>query len=289
MVTLDDRLLGEKLQNYCSSSEDEGEKDDESEGNKNEKSTTKFIPASELEPPSSSSGSTERTGPKGVIHDWRRYKQLETEKREEQEKERQSLIKKLSITCRSHLDEEEAKKKENEAEEFFDADDEFFKEYASKLMQQMQERLLNSTRFGQVIELTRDEYTRAIDGENKNVTIIVHVYEQNVSACKTMNQYLRILAEQYPYVKFCRIQASLAQMSHNFIRNGCPALLVYRSGELLNSFISVVDKLEEDFVVSDVENLLQEHGYLTSAECVKTNTVRDSQPNDKDSANSDND
>lgn len=27
MVTLDDRLLGEKLQNYCSSSEDEGDDD----------------------------------------------------------------------------------------------------------------------------------------------------------------------------------------------------------------------------------------------------------------------
>ena len=41
------------------------------------------------------------------------------------------------------LDEEEAKKKEQE-EEFFDAEDEFFKEYRAKLMQQMQERFLNS-------------------------------------------------------------------------------------------------------------------------------------------------
>jgi hypothetical protein len=58
MTTLDDRLLGEKLQNYCSSSEDEG-RDSDDEGDKQEKSTTKFIPESELKPPNSSSGFTE--------------------------------------------------------------------------------------------------------------------------------------------------------------------------------------------------------------------------------------
>ncbi len=44
------------------------------------------------------------------------------------------------------LDDEEAKKKEEEKleDEFFDADDEFFKEYRAKLMSQMQQRLLNA-------------------------------------------------------------------------------------------------------------------------------------------------
>jgi len=58
MTTLDDRLLGEKLQNYCSSSEDEGGDSDDDNG-KQERSTTKFIPESELNLPSSSSGFTE--------------------------------------------------------------------------------------------------------------------------------------------------------------------------------------------------------------------------------------
>jgi len=42
------------------------------------------------------------------------------------------------------LDEEEAKKKEAEQEELFDPDDEFFKEYRAKVMEQMQQRLLNA-------------------------------------------------------------------------------------------------------------------------------------------------
>ncbi|CAF0876924.1 unnamed protein product [Adineta ricciae] len=283
MVTLDDRLLGEKLQNYCSSSsDDEDEGGNESDDGKRTKSSTKFIPEAELNAPSSSSGFTDKTGPKGVIADWRRFKQLETEKRDEQDKERKALVKKLAMTCRSYLDDEEAKKKEQEAqekleEEFFDTEDEFFKEYRAKLMYQMQQRLLNVPRFGKQFDLDRENFTNAIDGENKNVTIVVHVYEQAVEGCKLMNNCFQILAEQYPYVKFCRIQASEAQMSHNFIRNGCPAILVYRAGELLSSFISVTNKLGDDFVVSDVESLLQESGYLSAAECEKSNTVRDSQ------------
>ena len=44
-----------------------------------------------------------QTGPKGVLTDWREYKRLETEKREDQEKQRLELAKKLSITCRSEV------------------------------------------------------------------------------------------------------------------------------------------------------------------------------------------
>lgn len=73
-----------------------------------------------------------------------------------------------------------------------------------------------------------------------------------------MRNCFEILSEQYPYVKFCQIQASEAQLSHNFVKNGCPAILVYRGGELLSTFISITNKLGDDFVVTDVESLLQE-------------------------------
>lgn len=52
------------------------------------------------------------SGPKGVINDWRKYKQLEVEQKQEQKKEMERLIKKLSMTCRSDLDLEKDKEKE---------------------------------------------------------------------------------------------------------------------------------------------------------------------------------
>ena len=44
-----------------------------------------------------------QTGPKGVIQDYRRYKQLETEQRKEREKEIRSLAEKFSVSCQSSV------------------------------------------------------------------------------------------------------------------------------------------------------------------------------------------
>lgn len=57
------------------------------------------------------------SGPKGVINDWRKYKQLEVEQKQEQKKEMERLIKKLSMTCRSDLDLEKDKEKEKQLQE----------------------------------------------------------------------------------------------------------------------------------------------------------------------------
>lgn len=98
-LSLDDRLLGEKVDNYCSSSEDERENDsgDESVDNSCKESKPTFIPESKIP---EYKGSCTNTGPKGVLNDWREFKRLESEQREEQEQERQQLMKKLKMTCR---------------------------------------------------------------------------------------------------------------------------------------------------------------------------------------------
>ena len=100
MATLDDKLLGEKLHYYCSSSEDEGD-DNES-------------PACDSAPPSVApdGGASINTGPKGVIKDWQRYKQLEREERVEQEAEKKALAERLAMTCRTDKEDQEAKKRE---------------------------------------------------------------------------------------------------------------------------------------------------------------------------------
>ena len=106
MATLDDKLLGEKLHYYCSSSEDEGE----------EKESEERLPA----PPVSSDGGTSNTGPKGVIKDWQRYKQLEREEREEQDVEKLALAKRLAMTCRTDKEDQEAKEREENVDAEFE-------------------------------------------------------------------------------------------------------------------------------------------------------------------------
>ena len=108
MATLDDKLLGEKLHYYCSSSEDEADGGDEGadDGGKGDDSRTsaaaacaptpKFVPESELR-------NGHNTGPKGVMEDWRRFKQLERENRAEAAAEKEALTKKLAMTCREAI------------------------------------------------------------------------------------------------------------------------------------------------------------------------------------------
>nr|KAF6315126.1 phosducin like [Myotis myotis] len=111
MTTLDDKLLGEKLQYYYSSSEDE---DDHKDRGRGALAGGSSMPVGAK---LAGEGISVNTGPKGVINDWRRFKQLETEQREEQCREVEKLIKKLSMTCRSHLDEEKEQQKQKDLQE----------------------------------------------------------------------------------------------------------------------------------------------------------------------------
>ncbi|EGI70957.1 PREDICTED: phosducin-like protein [Acromyrmex echinatior] len=268
MSTLEDKILGEKLHYYCSSSSeddgnDSGDSDKECDDVKYTDNTAQYIAPSYSE----WDGTSSNTGPKGVIKDWQRYKQLEAEKRESQEKERLQLINKLSLTCRSALDEEKEKLNETDPELANLLSDEFLLEYQK---QRMKEMLAKTEKlFGRVIDLENtDQFLQAIDGEDKSIIVIVHIYEDNVSGCEAMNGCLISLAEEYPYVKFCKILGSIAGLSKQFKKFGVPTLLVYKNGQVIGNFIHVTDHLGVDFYSSDVEAFLIEHGILADKNCI---------------------
>lgn len=112
----------------------------------------KFIPESEIKKSEESlnwKGKAANTGPKGVIKDWQRFKQLENEKTAETDAEKARLIKKLAMTCKSaDLDELAEKhnlpKPEQQAQAEADddlMDDEFFQEYIKKKFMEMNKKL----------------------------------------------------------------------------------------------------------------------------------------------------
>ncbi|XP_023227436.1 phosducin-like protein isoform X2 [Centruroides sculpturatus] len=282
MATLDDKLLGEKLHYYCSSDE---EIDDDEDSNNDDDETTLIRTAkfnssdyNEWE------GSSTNTGPKGVIKDWQRYKQLENEKRDEQEREKLELFKKLSLTCRSNLDDEQAKQKEEEIEKDLQElmNDEFLKEYMQKRMEEMMKSVQNKTKFNALYNLKNgQEYLEAIEKEKPTVTIVIHIYTADIPGCEAMNGCLQCLAQEYPSVKFCRLEASSAGMSKHFENYGVPALLVYKGGQLIGNFVRLTDEFGDDFYAGDVENFLLEHGMLPDQSLVPVIVKRDSKQNEK--------
>ena len=234
MATLDDKLLGEKLHYYCSSSEDEGGSDTE-EGGQSSRAGPAPAPAPG---PGAWDGSSANTGPKGVLKDWQRFKQLETEMREEAEVERMNLAKRLALTCKSDNDEEKDKKKEEnvdrELEELLD--DGFLESYMQQRMQEMIERTQNTTkRFGTVKPLdTGESFLAAVDQEDVKVTVIILVYEPQGPGCVAMQGCLDCLAQEHPGVKFCKILSTAAGLSRHFKSSGVPALIIYRAGKSMS-------------------------------------------------------
>ncbi|XP_007900998.1 phosducin-like protein [Callorhinchus milii] len=280
MTTLDDKILGEKLQYYYSSSEDE---DSDHEG-----SDQKTI-----QNPSMSVDGRERsavnTGPKGVINDWRRFKQLETEQREEQRREMSRLIKKLSMSCRSHLDDEKDKQKQKDLQDRINGkmtmqeynmihegdDEEFLAQYRKQRMDEMKQHLSSGKRFEQVYELTNaEDFLDTIDKEEKGTVVVVHIYEEDLAGCESMNGCLLCLAGEYPLVKFCKVRSSLIGASARFTGSALPALLVYKGGDLIGNFVRITDQLGEDFFAVDVEAFLREYGMLPEKDVVSPTAIR---------------
>ncbi|GAB1609634.1 phosducin-like protein [Argonauta hians] len=300
-LSLDDKLMGEKTHYYCSSSEEEEEEeedlgDEEGSAKKSIREPT-FIPEPEIK---EYEGTCTNTGVKGVINDWRQFKKLETEKRAEQERERQQLAKKLTMTCRSHLDDEKEKDKDNMfmqdiEKELEDMEDEFIKEYRRRRLEEMRKQLDNIPKFGKVFDLASTSFVDSIDKENPSVTIIVHIFEKNSEACEAMDGCLMCLCQEYPTIKFCRISAKDAKLSHRFSTEGVPALLIYKAGEMIGNFIALSKEFGEDFFATDIESFLQEHGFLPNSSGVDSvikasKTVRESEsPVFDDSDNGDSD
>lgn len=288
MSTLEDKILGNKQHNYCSSSESGEESGEEAaeevSGAASLEKGSNSLLSNNITPESSKwDGVSTNTGPKGVLKDWQRFKQLENEKRKEQEAERIALMKKLSITCKSTLDDEKDKKEEL-GDEFAELlSDEFLEQYRK---QRMNEMLINSCKlpkFGLLYDLANGEqFLEAIDGENKSVTVIVHIYEEKVGGCKVMNSCLTELSQQYVQVKFCKLLSTSAGMSSHFKADGVPALLVYKGGQMVGNFVRVTDELGDDFYVGDVENFLIEHGMIVDKTFVP-NIISGPNDNDDDS------
>lgn len=149
MATLEDKILGEKLHNYCSSSEESDQDNSDSEESqvKNTPNETPTLPdINKWE------GTSTNTGPKGVITDWQNFKKLESERNRMAELEKIELAKKLTLTVQSALDEEREKAalEDPDMAELL-KDDDFLLTYQKQRMQEMLQQTNHNSQFGKHI------------------------------------------------------------------------------------------------------------------------------------------
>ncbi|XP_034668591.1 phosducin-like protein [Drosophila subobscura] len=268
MATLEDKLLGEKLEYYCSSSEGEDNDDGDDEKGAGSKGAAGGLTIN-TDPNAAPAGGfrqqeSTNTGPKGVVKDWQRFKQLEAERRDETERQRLALAKKLSMTTTTTAEDEERKRQEELDDELSELmSEDFLQQYQKQRMAEMLRQTGHNQQFGTVHQLSsHGEFLACVEQESKHTTIIIHIYEKSLSACSTLNKCLETLASDYPSIKFAKICSSVAGMSRDFRTKGLPALLVYKAQAVVGNFVRLTDDLSDDFFASDVESFLIEHGIL---------------------------
>jgi len=206
----------------------------------------KFVPESEIREEESWKGSATNTGPKGVIKDWQRFKQLESQKSQEATAEKRALAKKLSMTCKSaDLDEHLDKKEPVLEEEAELIEDEFFQEYIKKKFMEMNKKLNDLPKFGEVLELSGETFLGEIDNENRNVKILIHIYDQKIPECRLMNECLETISRNYLVVKFCKIKSVEINLSEKFVS-------FKRFGFLASSYLvvcTIISRRKRDQIV----------------------------------------
>ncbi|XP_071983329.1 phosducin isoform X3 [Engystomops pustulosus] len=218
------------------------------------------------------------TGPKGVIHDWRKFK-LVSEDQEAIPPSKKEILRQMSSPYKSPSKEERDTREKfsrkvtqqmsmQEYELIHDKEDEnCLQKYRKQCMQDMHQKLSFGPKYGCLYELkSGNEFLEAIEKERKSTTVIVHIFSDEIKACEALNNCLTCLALEYPTVKFCKIKSADTGAGERFSREVLPTILVYKAGELISNFINVAENLNEEFFAGDVEAFLNEYGLLPERE-----------------------
>jgi hypothetical protein len=105
-------------------------------------------------------------------------------------------------------------------------------------------------RFGHLREIGVKGYLNAVEKEDPDVWVIVHLYEPFVERCYTLDEELAQLARQYPFTKFIRCRASVlgfaSSPSTSSRRRPAPSSGTLSRSSRPNLFAGRIDEDDED-------------------------------------------
>ncbi|KAG0341475.1 hypothetical protein BG004_006016 [Podila humilis] len=119
--------------------------------------------------------------------------------------------------------------------------------------------LVGKKMFGSLMEMNAAQYVGAIDGEKKDVTVVIHIYCEYNPASKRLDDCLILLAARYATTKFIRIKAREV----DFDEEVCPTVLAYRAGDLIANMVMITYELSEGYSDTELEELLTKYKVLS--------------------------
>ena len=142
-----------------------------------------------------------------------------------------------------------------EMEDDLDFDDEFTRQYMAGRMKELKEKAVRG-KYGQVLEIARDEYVREVTEADPLDFVVIHLYQNYNEFCLLINQHLPALAQRFAHVKFVKIVAT--KCIDNFPDERCPAFIIYRAGKPLSNLFNVDKHLKG--APANLDGLLRAHG-----------------------------
>ncbi|KAK0398115.1 hypothetical protein QR680_002434 [Steinernema hermaphroditum] len=238
MANLESRILDGPPAGYCSSSEDEGDSP-----------ALKVVKDDDAHQAKVMNG-FRNTGVKGVLEDYRRSVDIRRMDGEAKERAIAEMAKRGMLSGRKE-------------EEHNDSDLELDDDVLEKIRRRRLEDMRNAVK-SNVLELeSKEQLLSAI--EECSMLLVIHLYENGVSACSQMNVVFKTLAGLYENTQFCRIRAKISGLSEDFCTKGVPAIQVYRKEKLIGNFIKMDDCIGDDFTAKEIVEFLKSKGINLAA------------------------
>nr|XP_013028240.2 phosducin-like protein 2 isoform X2 [Anser cygnoides] len=126
-----------------------------------------------------------------------------------------------------------------EAEDDFDeADRKAVEMYRQQRLQEWK-CLQRRQKYGELREISGDQYVKEVTNAPKDVWVIIHLYRSSIPMCLLVNEHLSQLARNFPEAKF--VKAIVNSCIQDYNDTCLPTILVYKSGEIKGRFIGVAE------------------------------------------------
>jgi len=161
-----------------------------------------------------------------------------------------------------------------ELDELEDEEEErILQEYKFKRLQEMKSELSRS-RFGEVLEISAQDYVKEVNKAGEGVWVVLHLYKQGIPFCTLLNQFMSQMAMKFPTTKFIKSISTVC--IPNYPDKNVPTIFIYYEGEMKKQYIGPIELRGMKLTVEEFEYILGKSG------AVKSSITKDPRPKVRD-------
>lgn len=142
-------------------------------------------------------------------------------------------------------------------------DEDFIQMYREKRMRELREQA-SKEKFGEVVKISKQEYTDEITNASKSVPVIVQIKAEGVEQSRLLSALFSRIAPKFRDIKFVEIDCR--QINEKYPLNQCPTILVYKNGQVVKQIVTLDTIGGNSTNLRDIERFLVTAGVVSSTD-----------------------